>query len=190
MSKLLLGSVIFAAMALQGCANTTHTINVEPKTFVADQQYTNQHQIHYSVKPFSVNKIGNIKTGIGEKATIVVGNNVRSALEASLSSKLADYGFQSSRGALPATLFMIELSNLSYTTRTIALKTEATLVADIKATVVKGDQTYSANFKSEKIDQYGTLPDREVVEEEINQLLGKTIDRAFHDKKLIALLSY
>lgn len=189
MSKLLIGSVIFSAMILQGCASTTHVINIAPKSYVADQQYNNQHQLNYAVRPFTIKEIGHIKTGIGEEANIVIGNNVRSALEAYLETKLTDYGFNTTYGLSPATSLIIELTNLSYSTHTIALKTEAKLVADIKATVIKGDQTYTANFKSEKIDQYGTLPDRDVVENELNQLIGKTLDRAFHDTKLMNLLS-
>lgn len=153
------------------------------------QHYANQQQINYSVKPFTVRTIGEIETGLRERAQIVIGNDTHDALESYIGHKLKEYGFTPTQGDLPETILMFNLSQLSYTTRTIAVKTEAKLVAEIQATVVKGDQRYTAKFKSEKIDQYGTMPDREEVEKEINTLLGKTVDRVFSDAKLINMLS-
>ncbi|SBS31599.1 hypothetical protein MAQ5080_02012 [Marinomonas aquimarina] len=189
MRTFLLGSVIFAAVALQGCS-TTHTINIAPTGMAASQQYTNQQQINYSVKPFASKTIGEIETGLRERAKIVIGNDTRDALDSYIGQKLEEYGLTPNRGNQPATILMFDLTQLSYQTHTIALKTEAKLVAELQATVVKGEQRYTAKFKSEKIDQYGTLPDREAVEQEINKLLGKTVDRALNDGKLIQMLSH
>lgn len=188
MKALIASSLVLVALGLQGCANTTHTINIEPQDTTLEAQYSNQRQIHVVVKPFQETSVGHIKTGIGEKADIEIGNNVQQALSDYMNNKLNMLGFKTNQGQLPATLFTIELNELSYVTKTIALKTEAKLTSQIRATVSQGEQTYTATFKSEKVDQYGTLPDREVVESEINELLGKTIDRAFKDKKLVQLL--
>lgn len=188
MKALIASSLVLVALGLQGCANTTHTINIEPQDTTLEAQYSNQRQIHVVVKPFQKTSVGHIKTGIGEKADIEIGNNVQQALSDYMNNKLNMLGFKTNQGQLPATLFTIELNELSYVTKTIALKTEAKLTSQIRATVSQGEQTYTATFKSEKVDQYGTLPDREVVESEINELLGKTIDRAFKDKKLVQLL--
>lgn len=188
MRTLLIGSVIFAAIALQGCS-TTHTINIAPTGIAATQQYTNQQQINYSVKPFANKNIGEIETSLNERAKIVVGNDTRDALESYIGHKLEEYGLKPNQGYEPATILMFELTQLSYKTRTISLKTEAKITAELQATVVKGDQRYTAKFKSEKVDQYGTLPDRESVEQEINTLLGKTVDRALNDAKLVNMLS-
>ena len=187
MRAFLLGSVILAAATLQGCS-TTHIINIAPTSTTSTHKYSNQQQINFSVKPFSLKTIGEIETGLRERAKIVIGNDTHDALESYIGHKLTEYGFKPDQGNLPETILMFDLTQLNYTTRTIALKTEAKLSAEIQATVVKGDLRYTAKFKSEKIDQYGTMPDREDVEKEINALLGKTVDRAFNDTKLVNLL--
>lgn len=181
------GVAVVLATLLQGCS-TTHVITLNPTTTPETRQFSNVHQISVTTLPYSQTTIGNIKTGIGERADIVLANKANDALRTHIQTKLTNLGFTPAYGTWPATDLMVELTKLSYTTKTISLKTEATLVSEIKVTVSQGSQTYTANFKSEKVDQYGTMPDSEVVEKDINALLGKTIDRAFHNKQILKML--
>ncbi|MBM6550290.1 YajG family lipoprotein [Marinomonas ostreistagni] len=187
-SKLLIATLVASAL-LTGCASTTHTIDIAPTSAPLTEQFSNSHRIKVSVAPYNTQTVGSIRTGIGERADIVMGNDASTALLQYTKDALAELGITPSRGLFPARTLTLEIDTLSYTTRTIALKTEATLVADIQATVTQDGKTYTANFKSEKIEQYGTLPDRHVVEEEINALLGKTVSRAFNDPQLMTLLT-
>lgn len=188
MRKLLLSSAVLAALALQGCANTTHVIDIAPKSEKVAKHYSNQHMINYSVKPFSTIKVGSIETAIGEHADILIGNNARDAMQQYLGYKLSEYGFEPNNGTIPETYLILEITNLSYVTKTISLKTQATITTEIQATIVKDGQNYKASFKSEKIDEYGSLPDKHAVQDDINALLGKSVDRVFNDSRLVSLL--
>ncbi|RDL45951.1 hypothetical protein DN730_02555 [Marinomonas piezotolerans] len=186
---ILIGATILAAVLLQGCANTTHIINLEPVANEESRELSNKHAIKVSVAGFNQTNIGSIDTGIGEHADIKIANNVSVALFNHIQNRLSSLGFDASTGALPATDLSYVIEELSYTTRTLSLKTEATLVSDIKVTVKKGATTYTANFKSSKVDQYGSLPDRDVVESDMNELVGQTVARSFQDPKIIDMLS-
>lgn len=186
----LIAAALTASALLSGCASTTHTIAINPTTTPIKRQLSNSHLIKVEVVPYSTKEIGNIKTGIGEQANIVVGNNASTALLDHTRHLLRELGMTPDHGMAPARILTMEIEQLSYTTRTIALKTEATLISTIKATVEHGDDTYTATFTSKKVDEYGTLPDREVVEKEMNQLLGQTVGRAFDDPQLITLLTH
>lgn len=186
---LMIGAAMVGAIFLQGCANTTHVINLEPTTSIESQQRSNIHPIAIKVSGFDGSAIGAIDTGIGEHADISIANNVSMALLKNVQSSLTQLGYTPNQGQAPSTSITYTIEELSYTTRTLSLKTEAKLVNDIKVTVEKGAKTYTANFKSEKIDQYGSLPDREDVEKEINLLVGKTVARSLEDATILDMLS-
>ncbi len=186
---LIVGIALASTILLQGCANTTHVINLAPEANIESQQRTNTHPIKVNVSGFDGSAIGSIDTGIGEHADITIANNVSVALYQSIQSSLTQLGFTPSQGRAPSTSITYTIEELSYTTKTLSLKTEAKLVNDIKVTVEKGAKTYTANFKSEKIDQYGSLPDREDVEQEINDLVGKTVARSLEDPTILDMLS-
>lgn len=190
MKRSLLASLFAVSALMTGCAHTTHTVSIAPTASEVHQQYHNTHRIRVVVPPFDQQTIGMIDTGIGEHATIMIGNDASSALLDHVTKQLSALGITPEQGYSPTRTLSINIETLSYDTTTIGLKTQATLVSEIKATVTQEGKTYTANFKSEKIDQYGTLPDREVVENEINALLGKTVDRAFSDPQLMSLLTH
>lgn len=189
MKVYLLSSALILSSLLVGCASTTHVINVNPTSEVEQRDFYNSHHINVVVPEYSNKSIGSINTGIGEHADIKIGNSPSAALMEHIEHKLLELGFTPNQGDLPARQLTVTIKQLSYTTQTIALKTEATLIAEIEAEVVNEGTTYTANFKSQKVDQYGTLPDRIDVEKELNQLLGKTVSRAFYDPQLVKLLS-
>lgn len=188
MNRRLLWPLIFAGALSSGCATTTHYINLDPSVQIQSAQLQNKNKIEVSTSSSVDKQLGSIDTAIQEHADLVLSNEVEESVKTSVERGLASLGFKLDQGALPSSKVHVDIVTLSYTTKTKALKTVATLRFVLKATVEAKGKTYTANYGSEKIDEYGTLPTQEEVQTSINTLAGETVNRLLNDSNVRILL--
>jgi uncharacterized lipoprotein len=177
-----------SALLLSACATTTHYINLDPSIEIKQANLTNSNIIQVTVNSQLDSKIGVIDTAINEHADIYVSNAIEDGIQSKVIQGLTSLGYQLDKGNLPASQLSIDVTELSYTTTTKALKTIATLKVNLKATLKSKNQTYTANYGSEVVDEYGSLPDREDVEVAMNNLAGQTVNRLLNDSNIRILL--
>ncbi|MFT2112404.1 YajG family lipoprotein [Marinomonas sp. 2405UD68-3] len=189
LKKALLGTAFsITLLSSIGCANTTHHINLDPSVELKSAQLSNSHQIKVKVTNYLDKNIGSIDTAIHEHADLLISNEIEESIKSKISEGLTKLGYQLDKGELPANLLTVDVTQLSYTTTTEALKTIAKLQFNLKATLKSGNQTYSANYGSEVTDEYGSLPDQKKVEKSLNQLAGQTVNRLLNDSNIRILL--
>ncbi|WP_232728926.1 YajG family lipoprotein [Marinomonas sp. ef1] len=134
------------------------------------------------------NAVGSIKTGINERADIFTTNDVKQSVKDSVLSGLRKMGFTPDQGLMPAADLQIEITKMSYTTKVETLKTVATLEFELKATLAAKGQTYKANYGSQKVREYGTMPYQQAIQDDMNALASQTVNRLLSDPNIIALL--
>ncbi|WP_191603455.1 YajG family lipoprotein [Marinomonas algicola] len=171
-----------------GCANTTHYINLDPSIELKSAQLSNSHPIKIKVTNYLDNKIGSIDTAINEHADVFISNEVAESIKLKIAQGLTELGYDLEKGEPPANVLTVNVTQLSYTTTTQALKTIAKIKFNLKATLKSSNQTYSANYGSEVTDEYGSLPDQKDVEKTLNKLAGQTVNRLLNDSNIRALL--
>ena len=179
---------VCATLALTGCANTTHYINLDPSVELQSAQLSNSHPITVNTSTKLGKKIGAIDTAINEHADLFISNKVEESINNRVIQGLSSLGYKLDQGSLPASTLEIEVTDISYTTSTKALKTIATIKFGVTARLSAKGKVYTANYASEKIDEYGSLPDQEEVQEVLNKLAGETVNRLLNDSNIRVLL--
>ncbi|MGR0279746.1 YajG family lipoprotein [Marinomonas dokdonensis] len=176
-----------SAALLAGCS-TTHYIDISPKADVKTNTYTNNKVIEVLTTTKLSKTVGAIDTGIKEHADILIANDIKESVKASVLEGIKALGFTPEQGLLPASTIAIEISKMSYTTKVETLKTVATLDFELKVTTTAKGQIYKANYGSQKVKEYGTMPFRETVEEDMNELASQTVTRLLNDNNVVILL--
>ncbi|WOD09358.1 YajG family lipoprotein [Marinomonas sp. GJ51-6] len=115
-------------------------------------------------------------------------NDVAASVKESVLKGLRDLGFTPDQGVMPAADLQIEITKMSYTTKVEALKTIATLDFELKTTLAAKGQTYKANYGSQKVREYGTMPYQQAIEDDMNDLASQTVNRLLSDPNIITLL--
>lgn len=187
LNKQLFLTLSLSALLLAGCS-TTHYISITPQVEVENSGQTNNRVIDVSTSTKLTSTVGSIKTGINEYADIYTTNDIKVSIRDSVLNGLHELGFTPDQGVLPAADLKIEITKMSYTTKVETLKTIATLDFEIKAILAAKGQTYKANYGSQKIDEYGTMPYQEDVQDDMNGLASQTVNRLLRDPNIIALL--
>ncbi|WP_133011470.1 YajG family lipoprotein [Marinomonas flavescens] len=177
----------FATVLLAGCT-TTHYIQIEPTASVKEAHLQNDRAIKVTTSTQLGNHIGAIKTGLNERADIFTTNDVKESVNKSIINGLTQLGFTPDQGVYPPAEINVVITKMSYTTQAKSIKTTATLNFQLTATVNAKGQTYKANFGSQKVEQYGTLPYQSAVQNDMNELASKTVNRLLNDQNIIALL--
>ncbi|WCN13575.1 hypothetical protein GV054_11480 [Marinomonas mediterranea] len=180
--------ILVSALIVGGCASTTHTINITPTPEVSMNTLTNDKIIDITVLSSFDGKIGEINTGIGEHADIMLSATSKEDIKKALTEGLTKLGFKPNEGGQPPADLKVTLSKLSYTTTKKVLKTEATLDYSLSLELKAKNKTYRANYVSQKIDEYGSLPTQEEVQEAMSQLASDTVTRLLNDPNVILLL--
>ncbi|MBJ7539442.1 YajG family lipoprotein [Marinomonas transparens] len=180
-------TLTLSAALLTGCS-TTHYINIVPQVNVKNESVSNDRVINVTTDTKLTNAIGSIKTGLSEKADIFTVNDVKLSVKESVIAGLRSLGFTPDQGVLPASEIQIDITKMSYKTKVNALKTVATLDFEIKATVIAKGKTYKANYGSQKVDEYGTMPYQKTIEKDMNDLASQTVNRLLSDPNIIILL--
>ena len=177
-----------ATVLLAGCT-TTHYIQIEPTTSIKkEQQLQNDRAIQVTTSSQLGNHIGAIKTGLNERADIFTTNDVKESVNKSIVDGLIQMGFTPDQGVYPPAELNVVITKMSYSTKAKNLKTTATLDFQLTATVKAKGQTYKANFGSQKVEEYGTLPYQETVQKDMNELASKTVNRLLSDQNITTLL--
>ncbi|NVK74206.1 hypothetical protein C0J08_11315 [Marinomonas sp. CT5] len=174
-------------LLLAGCS-TTHYISITPETNIKNASLTNERVIEVSTSTKLTNSVGSIKTGINEHADIFTTNDVTQSVKDSVLSGLRQLGFTPDQGLMPPAKLQIDITKMSYTTKVETLKTVATLDFELKVTLAAKGQTYKANYGSQKVREYGTMPYQEAVQDDMNGLASQTVNRLLSDPNIIALL--
>ena len=185
--KQLFLTLSLSALLLAGCS-TTHYISITPQVEVENSGLTNNRVIDVSTSTKLTSTVGSIKTGINEYADIYTTNDIKASIRDSVLNGLREIGFTPDQGVLPAADLKIEITKMSYTTKVETLKTVATLDFEIKAVLAAKGQTYKANYGSQKIEEYGTMPYQEDVQDDMNGLASQTVNRLLSDPNIITLL--
>lgn len=176
-----------SAALLAGCS-TTHYINITPTPEVKSNTYSNNKVIEVITSTKLNNSVGAIDTGIKEHADIFIANDIKQSVKSSVLEGIKALGFTPDQGLLPASTIAIEITKMSYTTKVATLKTVATLDFELKVTTSAKGQIYKANYGSQKVKEYGTMPFRETIEEDMNELASQTVTRLLNDSNVIILL--
>ncbi|TDO99980.1 YajG family lipoprotein [Marinomonas balearica] len=180
--------LLVSTLILGGCASTTHTINITPTPEVSMNTLTNDKVIDIKVLSSFEGKIGEINTGIGEHADILLSPTSKGDVKAALVEGLKKLGFKPELGGQPPASLTVTISKLSYTTAKKVLKTEATLDYSLSLELKAKNKTYRANYVSQKVDEYGSLPTQEEVQEAMSELSSDTVSRLLNDPNVILLL--
>ena len=176
-----------STLLLAGCS-TTHYVNINPQPEVSNANLTNSRVIEVTARTELTSNIGSIKTGINERADIFTTNDISVSVKQSVLSGLKKMGFTPEQGVMPAADMQIEITKMSYTTEVEKLKTVATLDFELKVALAAKGQTYKANYGSQKIREYGTMPYQQAIEEDMNDLASQTVNRLLGDPNVITLL--
>ncbi|MFQ3187671.1 MAG: putative lipoprotein [Marinomonas primoryensis] len=187
LNKKLLLTLSLSTLLLAGCS-TTHYISVTPQADVKGKSLTNERVINVTTSTKLTSSIGFIKTGINERADIFTTNDVKKSVKDSVLAGLRKLGFTPEQGVIPAADLQIEITKMSYTTTVETLKTVATLEFELKTTLAAKGQTYKANYGSEKVREYGTMPYQQSVQDDMNSLASQTVNRLLSDPNIITLL--
>ncbi|MBD5772009.1 YajG family lipoprotein [Marinomonas colpomeniae] len=187
LNKQLLLTLSLSALLLAGCS-TTHYISITPQANVATKNLTNDRVIKVSTSTQLTNSVGSIKTALNERASIYTTNDINESVKESVLSGLRRLGFTPEQGVMPPADFKIEITKMSYVTKVETLKTVATLDFELKATLTAKGQTYTANYGSQKIKEYGTMPYQQDTEDNMNDLASQTVKRLLSDPNVIILL--
>lgn len=185
--KQLFLALSLSTLLLAGCS-TTHYISITPEANVQSASLTNDRVINVSTNSQLSNAIGSIKTGINERADIFTTNDIKSSVKESVLKGLRELGFTPDQGLMPAADLQIKISKMSYTTKVETLKTVATLEFELKVTLAAKGQTYKANYGSQKVREYGTMPYQQAVQDDMNELASQTVNRLLSDPNIITLL--
>ena len=176
-----------SAFLLSGCS-TTHYISITPQSNIANNNLTNDRAIKVSTSTQLTNSVGSIKTAINERAEIYTTNDINESVKESVLSGLRRLGLTPDQGVMPAADFKIEITKMSYVTKVKTLKTVATLNFELKATLTAKGQTYKANYGTQKIKEYGTMPYQQDTQDSMNDLASQTVNRLLSDPNIIILL--
>lgn len=187
LNKKLLLTLSLSTLLLAGCS-TTHYISVTPQADVKGKSLTNERVINVTTSTKLTSSIGFIKTSINERADIFTINDVKQSVKDSVLAGLRKLGFTPEQGVIPAADLQIEITKMSYTTTVETLKTVATLEFELKTTLAAKGQTYKANYGSEKVREYGTMPYQQSVQDDMNSLASQTVNRLLSDPNIITLL--
>lgn len=185
--KPLLLALSLSTLLLAGCS-TTHYISITPKVDVKNSGLTNDRVIDVSTSTKLTNAIGSIKTGINERADIFTTNDINQSVKESVLKGLRELGFTPDQGVMPPADLQIDITKMSYTTKVETLKTVATLEFELKTTLSAKGQTYKANYGSQKVREYGTMPYQQAIQDDMNELASQTVNRLLGDPNVIALL--
>ena len=187
LNKQLFLTLSLSTLLLAGCS-TTHYISITPQENVKTATLSNERVIDVTTSTKLTNAVGSIKTGINERADIFTTNDVKQSVKDSVLSGLRKMGFTPDQGLMPAADLQIEITKMSYTTKVETLKTVATLEFELKATLAAKGQTYKANYGSQKVREYGTMPYQQAIQDSMNALASQTVNRLLSDPNIIALL--
>mgnify|MGYP000271210030 CR=1 FL=1 len=187
LNKQLFLTLSLSTLLLAGCS-TTHYITIAPQADVKSTNLTNNRVIDITTSTKLTNNVGSIKTGINERADIFTTNDIKQSIKDSVLSGLRKMGFTPEQGVMPPADLKIEITKMSYTTKVETLKTVATLEFELKVTLAAKGQTYKANYGSEKVREYGTMPYQQAVENDMNALASQTVNRLLSDPNIITLL--
>lgn len=187
LNKQLFLTLSLSALLLAGCS-TTHYISITPQEDVKTATLSNEKVIDVTTSTKLTNAVGSIKTGINERADIFTTNDVKQSVKNSVLSGLRKMGFTPDQGLMPAADLQIEITKMSYTTKIETLKTVATLEFELKVTLAAKGQTYKANYGSQKVREYATMPYQQAVQDDMNALASQTVNRLLSDPNVIALL--
>ncbi|WP_421852288.1 YajG family lipoprotein [Marinomonas sp.] len=187
LNKQLFLTLSLTTLLLAGCS-TTHYISITPQEDVKTATLSNERVIDVTTSTKLTNAVGSIKTGINERADIFTTNDVKQSVKDSVLSGLRKMGFTPDQGLMPASDLQIEISKMSYTTKVETLKTVATLEFELKVTLAAKGQTYKANYGSQKVREYGTMPYQQAVQDDMNVLASQTVNRLLSDPNIITLL--
>lgn len=176
-----------STLLLAGCT-TTHYINIDPVAEIDANYFTNDRVIEVSSSTKLTSTVGSIKTGLNERADIYINNDITASVKESVLKGLRELGFTPDQGVMPAADLQIEITKMSYVTKVEALKTIATLDFELKTTLAAKGQTYKANYGSQKVKEYGTMPYQEAIEEDMSSLASQTVNRLLSDPNIITLL--
>ncbi|MFT2099702.1 YajG family lipoprotein [Marinomonas sp. 2405UD66-6] len=187
LNKQLFLTLSLSALLLAGCS-TTHYISISPQPEISTNTLSNDRVINVSTSTKLTTTVGTIKTGLNERADIYANNDVAASVKESVLKGLRDLGFTPDQGVMPAADLQIEITKMSYTTKVEALKTIATLDFELKTTLAAKGQTYKANYGSQKVREYGTMPYQQAIEDDMNDLASQTVNRLLSDPNIITLL--
>ncbi|NLQ18805.1 hypothetical protein HGG82_14455 [Marinomonas sp. M1K-6] len=187
LNKQLFLTLSLSALLLTGCS-TTHYISLTPEADIERANLSNERVINVSTSTKLTNNVGSIKTGLNERADIFTTNDIKQSVKNSILNGLRAMGFTPDQGVMPAADLKIEITKMSYTTKVETLKTVATLEFELKATLAAKGQTYKANYGSEKVTEYGTMPYQKAIEDDMNALASQTVNRLLNDQNVITLL--
>ena len=187
LNKQLLLTLSLSTLLLAGCS-TTHYINITPEASVKSANLTNERVINVTTSTKLSSAVGSIKTSINERADIFTTNDIKQSVKESVLNGLRELGFTPEQGVMPAADLHIEITKMSYTTTVETLKTVATLEFELKTTLAAKEQTYKANYGSQKVREYGTMPYQQAVQDDMNALASQTVNRLLSDPNIITLL--
>ena len=185
--KQLFLALSLSTLLLAGCS-TTHYISVTPQAEVQAANLTNERVINVSTSTQLNSAIGSIKTGINERADIFTTNDIKLSVKESVLKGLRELGFTPDQGLMPAADLQIDISKMSYTTKVETLKTVATLEFELKVTLAAKGQTYKANYGSQNVREYGTMPYQQAIQDDMNALASQTVNRLLSDPNILTLL--
>lgn len=187
LNKSLFLSLSLSTILLAGCS-TTHYINITPQADVKNASLTNDRVIQVSTSTDLTSSVGSIKTGINERADIFTTNDIKQSVKSSVLNGLQSLGFTPNQGVMPAADMQIDITKMSYKTKVDGLKTVATLDFELKTTLSAKGQTYKANYGSQKVKEYGTMPYQKDIETDMNDLASQTVNRLLSDPNILILL--
>ncbi|BFM48329.1 YajG family lipoprotein [Marinomonas sp. THO17] len=176
-----------STLLLTGCT-TTHYISVEPVAEIEVNNLTNDRVIKVSTSTKLTNSVGSITTGLNERADIYTTNDVKDSVQQSIVNGLKEMGFTPDQGVLPAADLKVNITKMSYQTKVKTLKTIATLDFELNLVLTAKGQTYKANYGSQKVREYGTMPYQEDIQKNMNELASQTVTRLLKDQNVITLL--
>ena len=185
----LLATIVLGFTAIS-CAPSPQVVVISPDLADRPGNSAQQPTIELAVRDGRSSKvIGSRDRFYADKSTISTEDDITPRLTELVGNMLENQGYTvvepRSGGDVKLT---VELQKLSYETVDSRF-TEVKVSSIVGVTCIKGGDTLTSRYETNRREEFVTIPDEKSNTELINSVVGKSLDEMLGDKKLIAFMS-
>lgn len=191
--KKLIQSVVAAVVVVlaAGCAYSPQQLIIQPPLTVGGEAFGNGRPVLVSASDQRENRVlGTLGGMYGSSSTIVIANDLETAMTRATNGLLAAQGFVVNSTDPSAVQLTVVVEDIRYEDMSAdKLGKDVKMTAVLRAEAVKGGENFSGRYQTNSQYRSVTTPDQKDNEKRVNDLLAKTLVRMFEDGKLRQFLT-
>lgn len=187
--QIVVAGIVVALAA--GCAYSPQQLNIQPPLMVSGEAFGNGRPVLVSASDQRQNRVlGTLGGMYGASSTIVIANDLETAMTRATNGFLAAQGFVVNSADPSAVQLTVIIEDIRYEDMSEdKLGKDVRLTAVLRAEATRGGETFSGRYQTNGQYRSVTTPDQKDNEKRISDLLAKTIVRMFDDAKLREFLT-